>query len=307
VSLFKRGRKSETPGGDPSDLDDSADLPGSSETDESVGTGKGTGTDDDADPSADPPSSGNETSSLQVFDRSDGPFDVTEVDGAQDRLDLGGLWLPTADGMELQLQVDEATGTITGAFVVMGDSGVQIQAFAAPRSEGIWTEICEEIGAGITEQGGTVDPGYGRFGRELLARVPGQTPDGKVGFQPLRFAGIDGPRWLLRAVFHGQAAVDPAAAVPLEQLVAQAVVVRGKEPMGPRELLALRLPEGAQVDEDGAGGAGERGDETAGGSGGGAAGDDLGPQERLARDEEPVGSFDDLQPFRRGPEITERR
>jgi hypothetical protein len=274
VSLFKRGRKAEA--ADPS-----------VEVDQSAAAGADVDPDDGADPSA----AG--STEVRMFDRSEGPFDVAEVDGVQDRLDLGGLWLPMLGGMELQLQVDEATGTITGAFVVMGDSGVQIQAFAAPRSEGIWAEICEEIGGGITEQGGTVDPGYGRFGRELLARVPAQMPDGKVGFQPLRFAGVDGPRWLLRAVFHGQAAIDPAAAVPLEQLVAQAVVVRGKDPMGPRELLALRLPEGAQV--------------TDGEGAGGGAGQDLGPQERLARDEQPAESFDDLRPFRRGPEITERR
>jgi hypothetical protein len=228
----------------------------------------------------------------ETFDRSGGPFDVGEVDGPQGRLDVGGLWLPMIEGMELQLQVDEASGAVTGAFVVMGESGVQLQAFAAPRSEGIWSSICQEIAAGITEQGGTADPGYGRFGRELLARVPAQQPNGQSGFQPLRFTGIDGPRWLLRAVFHGRSAIDPAAAADLERLVSQVVVVRGSDPMGPRELLPLRLPEGAQVS------GGPPGADPTGGPG---------PHERLARDERPAKSLDDLHPFARGPEITERR
>ncbi len=204
-----------------------------------------------------------------------GPFDVTEADDAP-RLDVGALRLPLVSGVELQLQVDEESGQVTGVFVVMGDSAVQLQAFAAPRHEGIWREIAEEIATGITEQGGTADFGSGPFGDELLARVPAQQPDGRVGFQPLRFAGVDGPRWLLRAVFHGGAAVDPSSAVDLEAFVAQVVVVRGAEPMGPRELLPLHLPvEATDADEAALAAAAEDGD--------------------------------GLDPFERGPEITEIR
>ena len=207
-----------------------------------------------------------------------GPWDATEVEGPGDRLDVGSLWLPLVDGVELQLQLDEATGQVTGVFVVLEQSAVQLQAFAAPRREGIWREIREEIAAGITEQGGTADVVPGPFGDELMARVPGTQPDGKVGFQPLRFTGIDGPRWLLRAVFHGRAAIDPDAAQALEALVADVVVVRGSEPMGPRELLPLHLP-AAAVDAEGA---------------------VLGTEEAPTR-------MADLSPFERGPEITERR
>ena len=217
-----------------------------------------------------------------VRDPGVGPLDVTEVDGPQDRLDVGALWLPLVDGIELQLQMDEGTGQVTGVFIVLGDSAVQLQAFAAPRHEGIWREVCDEIAAGITEQGGTADPGTGPFGHELLARVPSTQPDGKVGFQPLRFTGVDGPRWLLRAVFHGQAAIEASAAEALEALVAQVVVVRGSEPMGPRELLPLHLPVGAQEPVEG-----QVEDEPE---------QDTGP-----------ASADDLNPFERGPEITERR
>lgn len=210
-----------------------------------------------------------------TFDRSSGPFDESEQPDDTGRLDVGALRLPLLEDMEVQLQVDETTNAVTGAFVVLGESGVQIQAFAAPRRDGIWPEVSEEIAAGITEQGGTVDWGYGAFGRELLARVPARQPDGKTSFQPLRFAGVDGPRWLLRAVFHGQAAVDPEGAPELSELVRQLVVVRGSEPMGPRELLPLHLPEGAQV-----------------------------VGEPAAEQPEAVDEFD---PRQRGPEITEIR
>jgi hypothetical protein len=147
--------------------------------------------------------------------------------------------------MELRLEVEEESGRVIAATVQLGGSAVQLQAFAAPRREGIWDEIRKEIASSVTRQGGTADEVPGTFGRELLARVPARTPDGRTTHQPARFAGIDGPRWFLRAVFHGEAAYEAEKALDLESLVREVVVVRGTEAMAPRELLTLRLPEGA--------------------------------------------------------------
>jgi hypothetical protein len=58
----------------------------------------------------------------------------------------------------------------------------------------------------------------------------------------LRFVGIDGPRWLVRAVYQGRAAVDPQAAAPLTACLQGVVVERGREAMPVREALPLRLP-----------------------------------------------------------------
>jgi hypothetical protein len=187
--------------------------------------------------------------------------------------------------MELRLEVEEASSRVTAATVQLGNSAVQLQAFAAPRprrrpeeagapkkESGIWPEIRAEIAASVTRQGGTADEVPGPFGTELLARIPSRTSDGRTSHQPARFAGIDGPRWFLRAVFHGEAAYDPQKAETLEGFVRDVVVVRGQDAMAPRELLALRLPDAPQEAPP------EEGEERA-----------------------------PLQPFRRGPEITEVR
>jgi hypothetical protein len=58
--------------------------------------------------------------------------------------------------------------------------------------------------------------------------------------------GVDGPRWLLRATVLGRAAVEPDAALPMEETLRNAIVVRGDEPMAVRESLPLRMPPGAQ-------------------------------------------------------------
>ena len=208
-------------------------------------------------------------------DRSAGPWDVSEVEASDAYVDLGGLWLPGREGMELRLEVEEETGRVIAATIQLGASAVQLQAFAAPRTQGIWDDIRREIASSVTRQGGTADEVPGTFGRELLARVPSRGPDGRTTHQPARFAGIDGPRWFLRAVFHGEAAYETDQAADLESLVRGVVVVRGGEAMAPRELLTLRLP-------DGVGGV----------------------------EEEPVADGDgrdELRPFERGPEITEVR
>ncbi|MEV0847161.1 DUF3710 domain-containing protein [Streptomyces sp. NPDC049954] len=182
--------------------------------------------------------------------RPDGPWDVSELREPGDgRVDLGGVFVPGVEGMELRVEV--AGDAIVAATVVLGDSAVQLQAFAAPKREGIWGEVREEIATGITRQGGIIDEVEGPLGWELRAQVPIQLPDGKSGHQVVRFVGVDGPRWFLRGVISGQGAVQPQAAGVLEQILRDTVVVRGEGPMAPRDPIVLKLPDDAQMVPEG--------------------------------------------------------
>ena len=191
--------------------------------------------------------------------------------------------------MELRLEIDEAANQVVGATAVIGDSAVQLQAFAAPKTMGIWDDIRAEIAESILAQGGTADEARGPFGTELRTRMPSAGPDGRTVFAPARFAGVDGPRWFLRAVFSGRAAIEDEAAAPLLEVVRSTVVVRGDGAMAPREMLVLKLPEQVEVSE------------TNGSEADGSSVDDGVDAPR------PAGNVDDLKPFERGPEITEVR
>ena len=180
--------------------------------------------------------------------RDQGPWDVSEVTDRGDRLDVGALWLPRRNGMELRMEVDKNTQLVTAASLQLHGSALQVQVFAAPRSDGIWDDIRAEIAESVTKQGGSVDDLPGPFGRELLARLPVRTAAGRTGHRPARFIGHDGPRWFLRGVLSGRAAVDPERARELEALFADVVVVRGSEPRVPRDLLPLTLPGQAPTD-----------------------------------------------------------
>jgi len=175
-------------------------------------------------------------------DRSAGPWDAGEEVPPGPRVDLGALRLPGVHGMELRMEVDKASNTVTAVGVTVDGSTLQMQAFATPRSEGIWTEIRGEIAESVRKQGGSVDDVPGPFGRELLARLPVRTPEGRTGHRPARFVGVDGPRWFLRGVLTGRAAVDAEAAAQLEDLFRRTVVVRDTQARAPRDLLALSLP-----------------------------------------------------------------
>ncbi|UZN05040.1 DUF3710 domain-containing protein [Cellulomonas sp. S1-8] len=196
-----------------------------------------------ADAPADEPQDG--TTTPQVGPDVRGPWDADAAYPEAQRVDLGSIHLPSVDGMEVRLEVDKATNVVSAVAVLLEGSSLQLQAFAAPRTDGIWDEIREEIAASITQQGGTVDDLPGPFGRELLARLPVRTPEGRTGHRPARFIGSDGPRWFLRGVLTGRAAVEPDAAGTLENLFGQVVVARGTDARPPRDLLPLRLPEGA--------------------------------------------------------------
>ncbi len=230
-----------------------------------------------------------------------GPLDLSEAPEQPQRIDLGALQLPGREGMELRLEVEDKTQRVTAVTVGMAGSNLQLQVFAAPRTAGVWAEIRAEIAAQVTRQGGTADEVPGVFGRELIARVPVRTPDGRTGHQPSRFVGVDGPRWFLRGVFAGPAAHDPAAAAPLEDVLRSCVVVRGNDAMAPRDLLALRLPAGATRAAPAA-----PAPAAAPAAPAAAAAAEPGSQD-TPQDTPPPRTADDLAPFERGPEITETR
>lgn len=177
--------------------------------------------------------------------RATGPFDVSEISSRDGYVDLGALLIAPSEGLQLRLEVEEATQRVVAVTMDLNGSSLQLQAFAAPKSEGLWDEIREQIGQSVGSQGGQVEEIQGGFGSELLAKLPAGAADGSQGYRVARFIGVDGPRWFLRGVLGGEAAMDRAAAAPLESLFRQIVVIRGDSPMPPRDLLQLRLPKDA--------------------------------------------------------------
>ncbi len=212
----------------------------------------------------------------------EGPFDIHAApDDEIARVDLGGLQIPIVDNMQLSLDGhNEENNTFAIATVVLEEqqAALQLMAVAAPRSGGFWLEVMDELEAEVKQAGGTLTRTEGRFGPELTGQVPAQDAEGNQSLQIARFVGAEGTRWFIRGMFMGAAATSPAVGEFFEDILAGCIVNRGERPMAPGDLIALAPPQGLEPgDED---------DEEA---------------------EESETSYDDLEPFERGPEITETR
>jgi hypothetical protein len=177
--------------------------------------------------------------------RLSGPWDSGDDYPEAERLDLGCVQVPVGEGSNVQLAYSEETGVTLA--IVAGDSALQLQAFAAPRSSGLWDKVRPEIGEEVARAGGHSQEQDGPFGPELLAWVTPQVEgQGQLPQQPLRFLGADGPRWFLRGLISGPAAVDENLARPLEEVFAGVVVVRGDHAAPPETPLEIQLPEEAR-------------------------------------------------------------
>lgn len=174
-----------------------------------------------------------------------GPYDeADEPDDEVSRLDLGSVRLPVPDGAQLQVEMDPA-GPVRAVHIVTPYGQVTVNAYAAPRSGGLWEEVCGELADQLRSDGAAVHSEAGDWGQELVAAL------GEVS---LRFIGVDGPRWMLRGVVAGPPDSARAGSAALRDLLRDTVVVRGDAPMPVRTPLPVELPDAiaehiAQVQE----------------------------------------------------------
>lgn len=183
--------------------------------------------------------------------RHQGPWDSTEKsDDEGQYIDLGSLLIRGDEGFSLQLPADNDEGDIGSVVLVAEGSALELRAFAASRSGGLWEEIRADIATEVARLGGESTEADGPYGAELTVSVPTETAEGESGMQASRIIGIDGPRWMLRATLLGEAALTEDAA--LMAALRDVIVARGAEPRIQREPLLLTIPPHAVAapDED---------------------------------------------------------
>ena len=123
------------------------------------------------------------------FDRSEkGPFDISEDYPEHDRLDLGALKVPVVDGMQVRLDTDDDSQRVLAVTLIHEGGGIQLQAFATPRSEGLWNTVRQQLRESVSAQGGESDELHtslgkvlrqGRDGRRDPSRTVGPLPRGR--------------------------------------------------------------------------------------------------------------------------------
>ena len=167
-----------------------------------------------------------------------GPWDVEDenVPDYDEYLDMGSCYLPFLKGIELRVKANRATQQVLGTTITYGSSSVEIEAFAAPKTLGLW----DDVRADLIEANKDAKEVEGVFGTELA--LPVTVKGGRKVLT--RIVGVDGPRWMLRGIFSGKAATDPEGeeAKALNQFFADIVVERGDDPLAPRDLIPMHPP-----------------------------------------------------------------
>ena len=167
-----------------------------------------------------------------------GPWDIDE-DNAPDfdeYMSLGAFYIPFVRGIQLRIKARRADNTLLGATVTIGRSSLELEAFAAPKTLGLWDDVREDL----LEGNANAKEVPGIFGAEI--ELPVKLDNGKV--HTTRIVGVDGPRWMLRGIFSGPAAEDPKSpeAEILNRFFSDIVVDRGEEPLAPRDLIPMAPP-----------------------------------------------------------------
>lgn len=188
--------------------------------------------------------------------RAEGPFDISErsPEGQSAYVNFGPLKVRGRVGFDIRVQADADSQHVNALLLVTQDAGLELRAFASSRSGGLWEDVRAELIAEVERLEGTYQVVDGQFGPELHLRIPATSAEGEAGFQPSRIVVVEGPRWMLRGTFLGQAAIEPDDDHILFRAMREVIVDRGTEAMAMREPLHLDLPVNrVVVDPDAAG------------------------------------------------------
>lgn len=167
-----------------------------------------------------------------------GPWDVNDekVPDYDEYLDMGAYYLPFLQGIGLHVKANRATRQVLGTTITYGASSLEIEAFAAPKTMSLWDDVRTDL----SDANDKAEEREGVFGTELM--LPVTVKGGRTVMT--RIVGVDGPRWMLRGIFSGKAALmpDDPETEALNKFFADIVVERGEEPLAPRDLIPMHPP-----------------------------------------------------------------
>ncbi|MFM6963921.1 MAG: DUF3710 domain-containing protein [Micrococcales bacterium] len=177
-----------------------------------------------------------------------GPFDSEALGAVKPYVDFGSIRIEPRQDVSISVEIDQQSGRVLFITLDCNGSKLQLMAIAAPKSDGIWTEVRHSIAERIRQQGGACEETVGALGVQLDAKLPLIDEEGRPsGYRIARFVGFDGPRWCLRGEIGGAALGDFRSENEIVDLFRSVIVHRGDEPLPPNEPLPLKVPTGSVV------------------------------------------------------------
>lgn len=186
---------------------------------------------------------------LGVLTLADGPWSADAVPEDVNLLDFGPLKLPALPGIKLRLEIDPDRQEIGAVTVRIADCSLQLQVIAASRGAGQWTDTRQALVANLKSRPGHQQVIEGHFGAEVIGVLTGRTPEGVLIDATMRFQGIDGDGWMIRAVSSGPSVTHDDTANRINAFLSRCAVDVGDGAAPAGTVLPLTDPPGG-IDVD---------------------------------------------------------
>ncbi|MBN2176090.1 MAG: DUF3710 domain-containing protein [Demequinaceae bacterium] len=181
---------------------------------------------------------------LPDLGRADGPWSLADAPADQAFVSFGPLKVPAFPTLHANLQIDVATKRPGAVAIGMEDGSIQLQVYAAPRGAGLWGDVRRAMARKVVMGRGTAQAVEGDFGPELVVNRPIPVGGRLVGNLVSRCVGIEGDRWMLRAVVGGRNPLTDECVAKVNNLLSHCAVDRGEEPLTPGTIMPLAFPVG---------------------------------------------------------------
>lgn len=180
----------------------------------------------------------------------DGPWSLADAPADAHFIDFGPLRLPAIAGIKARVEIDPKHRKVGAVSVLVNDCAVQLQVLAARSGKSLWPQVRRALIARLQRGAGHQQVVEGRFGPELIATITVRERGTNLTHDvPMRFVGIDGDKWMLRAVVTGPSLLSDATIARVDAFLSHIAVERGTDARAEGEVLELAPPPG-QIDFD---------------------------------------------------------
>ena len=186
---------------------------------------------------------------LGVVALTNGPWDASEAPADAEFIDFGVLKLPAHPGIKARLEIDAEIGEVGAVTVRVADCALQLQVIAKQRGVSQWVETRQALLANLRKRPGHQQVIEGRYGTEVIGVLTGRTTEGVLTDSTMRFQGIEGDTWMIRAVSAGPSVTHDDVVARVDAFISACAVDRSAVAGGAEApagtVLPLTAPEGA--------------------------------------------------------------
>lgn len=159
-----------------------------------------------------------------------GPWDIADAPTDAEFYDFGVLKLPAYPGLRARLEIDPQIKHIGAVTVRISDCALQLQVIAKQRGVSQWTDTRQALLANLRQRPGHQQVIEGKYGTEVIGVLTGRTPDGVLIDSTMRFQGIEGDTWMIRAVSAGPSVTHDDVVARVDAFISQCAVDRSVVP-----------------------------------------------------------------------------